>query len=868
MSKPDGSVPAPDRDADRVAAVSSEVAAALAAEPDPDTAPPIPKRARRTPLTRLLDLFSSIRLGVVLMVLIFVYSSIGSAGVPTSIHLMAPSTWHSVREIFDISEFDWFHWWPFDLMIALFCLNLTVATIRRIPFNVVNLGVWMIHAGLIILALGSVYYFSTKREGDTPVPRRDVVVRLAGQEDAVRMVASPGNRLRVGEGADAYTLRIGQITPDWELLSGEDAGKRAYKVTVEVRRGAEVFFRELIAGHPQYTEDLILDTTQSPPMQRAKNVLGTPLVDDGIDLALDYSPAEWLYLMESRAIYLRELGSDEWIRRPIRDLPLFNDRIAALDHVWLAGGDTPPLRPIDVRVPADDADDPLPDVTFVLGEYLRYASLQTRRVDGGEFWDPWVDVTLMSGQGDSARVQLLASSPTERTALEGALVFEAIAEESRIETLATARPPAIEVRIPGAGPDGAGIVRRLDVADTLATNPDLAWTVIEGTDYAVRVEAMEGPLQLEQGVTELAVVQIRRGEDEVFTRWVFDLPELNRDLPLGESLGMHSEFLDTDPGIELAYTPGRRQAIRLVAGPEPRRLRAIVPGTGGRGEILDVEPRRPILLAGDLRMVVTSFVPFSRADTRPAVIPVQQRDRGVGMNASMVRVSVPDGAGGTISRWLTYHLYPFDGPEHVIRRFPYNPQVIELADGRVVEMLFSRDRMPLPAPVILEDFVLRTHQGGFDGMVSSIRDWKSVVRFAEDPDLARTVDDGGPLAQSLAWDDTRIVHMNNPSEDRGFWYFQSQWDPPDQPRFQGDPGSRGLNYTVLGVGNRNGVYIQLWGCVISVAGMLYAFYVKPWIKRRRQERVLAGLAAAKQGRAVAGAAAAETPALAGAGRES
>jgi len=53
--------------------------------------------------------------------------------------------------------------------------------------------------------------------------------------------------------------------------------------------------------------------------------------------------------------------------------------------------------------------------------------------------------------------------------------------------------------------------------------------------------------------------------------------------------------------------------------------------------------------------------------------------------------------------------------------------------------------------------------------------------------------------------------------------------------------SAGLNYTVLGVGNRNGVYTQLLGCVIAVAGMIYAFYVKPVIKRRRQEEVLAGL---------------------------
>jgi hypothetical protein len=57
-------------------------------------------------------------------------------------------------------------------------------------------------------------------------------------------------------------------------------------------------------------------------------------------------------------------------------------------------------------------------------------------------------------------------------------------------------------------------------------------------------------------------------------------------------------------------------------------------------------------------------------------------------------------------------------------------------------------------------------------------------------------------------------------------------------------GSRGLNYTVLGVGNRNGVWTMLWGCIISVIGMCYAFYVKPAIKRRQREAVYASMGAA------------------------
>ena len=50
-----------------------------------------------------------------------------------------------------------------------------------------------------------------------------------------------------------------------------------------------------------------------------------------------------------------------------------------------------------------------------------------------------------------------------------------------------------------------------------------------------------------------------------------------------------------------------------------------------------------------------------------------------------------------------------------------------------------------------------------------------------------------------------------------------------------------ISFCVVPAGNRNGVHVQLLGCGIAVAGMIYAFYIKPLIKRRRRDQVLAGL---------------------------
>src|SRR5262245_40071782 len=142
-----------------------------------------------------LDLFSSIWLGIALLALLFIYSSIGSAGVPKHINIFDPASWVALRQwrSFEMTEFESFHWWPFTLLIGLICLNILVATVRRIPLNALNAGVWMIHAGILVLAAGSLWYFGVKVEGDSPVNRRLLTIRAPGTEPTTMSVI-PGNR--------------------------------------------------------------------------------------------------------------------------------------------------------------------------------------------------------------------------------------------------------------------------------------------------------------------------------------------------------------------------------------------------------------------------------------------------------------------------------------------------------------------------------------------------------------------------------------------------------------------------------------------------------------------------------------------------
>lgn len=796
------------------------------------------------PIAWFLNFFSSIWLGVCLLIALFVYCTIGSIGVwlPGHFGFIAEHDWiHDIQwgipwtqvhlrqaPGLEMTEFEWFHWWPFNLLIALICLNLIVATIRRIPLTVINLGVWMIHSGIIILAAGSVVYFSTKLEGDAPVVRRQVVISAPGFE-SFAIPALPGNQHEIETDAGTYRFRIFNIDPDWEILSGDDKGKRAYAVQVAVETPEREYLRQLLAGYPQYTEDTIWTGRREQPMVRAINEIGKPLVDETMEISLVYKPQEYFYLMNSAAIYLREKGSTAWVQRPIRDLPRYNDYINRATAVWPRfddSGSDLPLRPIAIDIPPMHSDDPLGNQPIQLTGYLRYAFPQSRPIPGGDALNPVVDVRLASarnGQTQSSEYRLLANDPARNSVEGGRLRFIWADTEEAVEDIVNRPPPQLRARIEG-----------LDTPFQLNARPmgeDGPFQQIGETEYAYRVQALQDGLTI-QGQREpvsIAIVEIR-SPDRTFRRWVFDDPNVPaRDFAIDADDPMHEESLPLDPSIEMTYEPAPDRALlTLLAGPRDQDLRLVMRLGGDDPVVRRVIPGERLMLQPGTSLEIINYAARTELVTRPAIVPPQQREANDRQQRSMVRIEVPGSAGQ--AHWLTHHLYAFRNENETLRRFPYRPTEITLADGRVLEVMYSRQRRRLPAAVALEDFVLTTHIGGFTGSTLSIRDWTSVVKFE--------VDDA-----EQAWTNSARVSMNKPTSHEGFWFFQAQWDPPDPPRFEGDAPSNGLNFTVLGVGNRNGVYTQLAGCVIAVFGMIYAFYIKPILKRRRAQQVYAGVTA-------------------------
>ncbi|MHC4413928.1 MAG: hypothetical protein ACYS0G_01455 [Planctomycetota bacterium] len=742
-----------------------------------------------------------------LLALLFVYSSIGSA---------APL----VRQLrmFEMTEYEWFHFWPFNALIALICVTLVVTTVRRIPLEPINYGVWMIHGGIIILAVSSVVYFGTKVEGDTPVVRRHLKIRLPGEEPASVLVM-PGNETHVGPSDNPYRVRIASIDPAWDILSGADQGEQAYSVNVLVQSRERTFIRQLLAGYPQYTEDLIRSDEPGPPWTRAVKALGKSIVDKDLKLGLDYEPQPWFYLSndmsKSWALYLREVPDDEppgeWVQRPIEGLPLYNDYVADPGEVWFPDSlDARGPRPLHVEVPPAGESDPLPDATIVIRSYLRYAFMDARRRAGGEVFDPAVWLRIESSDGRGETYELVALDPVRRMEPQGRLVFAWVDSESALEALLEFREPTLKIRVPTTSLDLEVPIRAISARD-----PALPFEPIEGTEYSYRVQALHDGLQLASGeVISVAAVQIRT-PDRSFVRWVSDDPSKTRDLVDSSApADAHGGPLELDRDLVMEYVPGIGPApITIVGGPGESDLRLVLTTAGASPRTQAVAVGDLVPLTASLSLRILRYAPNSRLEVKPAIVAPEQRNRDLRARRSMIKAELPT-EGPAEAHWLIFHDWPVADEAHSLRRVVFRPTEVELPDGRRVELMFSRQRRKLPSPVVLEDFVMDTHVGGFTGQNLSVLNWTSKIRF-DTPD---------------GWSDPLAVSVNNPEEFGGLWYFQAQWDPPDA-----STGYGGLNLTVLGVGNRHGVNFMLLGCCVTVVGMIYAFYVKPMIKRRRQQ---------------------------------
>ena len=773
------------------------------------------------PFRAISNLFSNVKFGITLLALLFIYMTVGSAGIVYPVHpnIFHPDAWRHAMlrqwRPFELTEFEWFHWWPFLTLMLLIAANITWTTLRRIPFRPVNFGVWMIHSGILTVIAGSLWYFSTKLEGDAPVSRREVLLEVTSSDGASKgvgkILASPGNQTQIQVGAESWSVQVASIDPNWKMQTADALGESAYSIMLIVDGPRQKFIRQVIAGRPDLAEDLLFTGNEQKPVERAVKAKGAAIVEPLFVARVEYASQHWFYLKndleKSWALYVRKPGDTSWCERPINGLPFYNDYISDRSQIFSAAADEP-VDPIDVSIPAVAANDPFPNVTFSATGYLRYAVEQSRIARGlaDSPLNPSMRVRVESATGTIRDFTLAAFDPRARTS-EGDLIRFRFVDSA---TMLAERTHEARVQFTL---DGVG-----DILVDLSAKPGADGFIPIGPaerGYGLKLAGAQDDMVLSGGEVSVAIVDMKTPHGE-FRRWIFNDPALNRDMNASDSPDPRSAPMNMAPELGARYLPGiGRIPITLIAGPDPAQLTAVLAITS-ETQIRPIAIGQPLVLSEGTTLRVLEYFPRAVAEVRPVSVPMNQRVKDVGERSSMARIGTNDGE----TKWLRFHDYAFDRPEDVLRGRLFQPTRIRLADGSEAEILFSRRRMPLPTPVALETFTLTSHVGGFTGETSTIRDYTSQLRFGQ-PDGK--------------WGAPQAVSVNQPVEHDGLWFFQAQWDPPDAGQ-DGLPASAGLNFTVLGVGTREGVWMQLAGAILSAIGMCYAFYVKPVIKRRAIEK--------------------------------
>lgn len=664
---------------------------------------------------------------------------------------------------FEMTELEFYSWWPLRVVLVLFVLTMIVSTVRRIAFNVPNLGVLTVHTGIILLGLGSIYYGSMKLEGD--------VLLLAGPTGADGLPTDgPPQAGFYDRGQVALWVNQGRGW-DQRLLKGVprynpydlDAGiGRSALETAEIIRSLDVPERSLDIAVPQTltgVSDLDVDL----------RIVGyAPYAD----VRTDWTPAEPA-VDDATPVHFVEFFSDvtpegELVRS---DRPLFRFYFV-------------PDRP-----------------------RLRASQL------------PFLTIEYREGLDEQAWREKTAPAPSEAR-------------------------HALAITMPGEETPTV-----VPVSEGLA----FEWG---GLQFEVDQLLPEPPFPIitpgfEESTSSVAIVKIASGDDEV-TRWVYSrFPEISQDLREGEREG--EQLADGRPNREDADESLVRVRYLDLTG-----LHVVFDDRGdGTTRVAIREPGNTVRVLEDVpigeRFEIVQGLGLRRSESWPHAreierpIPVPEIDREgefIGTHdRAMMAVEVSLGEWSRIV-WVPFMKYLNVGQEEATR--------IALPDGRSMRLAFARARRTLPGfQIRMVDFemVAYDHRG-------APRDYRSTIHVEPSgtnqwfrPYTHKT-QLNAPLRAPFVWSDERGVAANtigflgsrlDPAQ---FKFAQAGWDAQGWERTQAlaDEGvipEPYAQFTILHVGNNPGIHVIALGGILMGVGVPWAFYVKPWMLKRRKEKLAA-----------------------------
>lgn len=754
-----------------------------------ESAAPAPMVWRTNPFIRF---FCSIKLGITLLSLILAYASIFSA-LP------------QVRGALELTEMQAFRHWLFVLLIVLFCINLTVVTLFRIRWSVVNAGVLTVHTGLLLLCGGSVWYFGTKVEGDVLLesPRIEVFTTGPSPRSVGDLLAEGGQR--------------------WDRTMPALGGR----VLVEVLDTAG----EGLA--PVKTASLRVTVGDSPPRELSLATTGenTATLTERLSVRLvTFDPKDRFFDDELPALHYRKAGEGEHQRRIVAlpTLPLHRERYSDEGYALQERGgrpapskrSTPAVSVGPIRIPTSWFEHwNLPialqagDVPFdvqVTGYVPYVGDLETSALPGGESDGPAVSYSF-DLPNRKLREALFAANPMQALSESANVEFCWVKDATELEGLARPLEGPHELTIEIADPPVRKVVS-VQRGQTVA---------VEGTQYSMTVVELLPSWPLMSPGYENARSPVARvdvvGPGKSYNRTVVQrFPHLSQDI---DEQGMRRREGPYDPNLKLTYrTATDTGYVIIAAGPSiPPTLIVRQPRGQCTAQVLKAGESTPIQIGGmPITFTLDSLMPHARKMTLPLVEPVDFRRPDRLREASAVRLTFKGrgaAANWSESQWCLFRNYPEFGQSE--------PVFVQPPGGEAWEFIYSRYPRPLGTKLAGRRLAVEYFPGRRE-----VTSWTSDF-FAEQPD-------GRVIPKQVR---TNVIDMQGP------WSF-----------YQASAATDDWSFTVLGVGNRNGIVPMTLGCVLITLGCLYAFYVKPVLIRRRQAQALAVAAARTVQRGSTGAA--------------
>lgn len=730
----------------------------------------------------IIRFVSSVWFGISVLTAILIYASLASAIAP-------------LRAVVEMTEMRIFRHWIFVGLIITFMVSLSLATWFRIRWNRLSIGVLTVHSGLLILCIGSIIYFGRKVEG---------VVRLE----------TPRIELALSDGRAVPNARIAaRVAESWSGNMPALGGAVAFSV------------KSIEAGASGPVSSAVIDVQSGEqPPREIKLVAGSrpfDVLSDRLVVRLTAPAAQRrFYDTELAGLYFwqgERSGSRQMIALP--NLPMFRERYVDRGYVLedsegvavpskrtspaisFAGASIPtgwiePWRLDTVISP------PGAPFELLIDGFVPYIDGAVPYAVAGDAQDPaGLTVNLSTGSGGQT-VSLFADPARSLTQLGIPIEFRWVTSEAECDRLMTPLAGGQELTIEVVDPP---VVKTIAIAAGQKIR-------VEGTAYEIDVDELldDWPMMspgFEGAKSPVAKVNVRTTGKSYQRTVIQRFPQLSQDID--EQNVRHREG-PYDSNLNLTYRTSARRWLLIAAGPGVDPMAAAFE-PDGKVRTAALRPGAVSQVSFGTQMVKISLVGMfehAAAEARPVLTPVALRRPKDPRDLSAIRLTLRerDKKGGwSKTQWVEFSTMP---------EFGERPVTFALPDGQKWTFMYSRFARDLNAELLGE----RLKVNFFPGR-NEAESWESNF-YARD------------IAGSANAEFKPAMVKTNETYNIGRWTL-----------FQSGAAMDHWSFTTLGVGSRDGVLTMTLGCILVTLGSLYAFYVKPVLRRRMQ---IAALAAARK----------------------